>query len=703
MRTTASKTNGRGLGWHRAFTALVLAVAILLSVFLGRLGAEGSLWAWIAFALPILYVIGALLYRWESKLLIPGWAGQAIELSAMVWPPIKWLATSDEVQAANEAFVNDFNLTLEEYGLPPLVQGRKLAQRGRPLTTHALAEQWREEQAAASSKGAVLPRVDTLVLLHRERSGEVTVNLAQARKEHLMEDLAGLVLRNRRRLHGPDPMHPYSEPEVLALLSALRDFDVDFIAEELRAVDRLGARLQRYADFLWKGREGEAPKVGDITSLIRRHGSELPSGRSTLFRLEDPATAMRLMEDIEKAGKLFLAAVHRGIFLSEQEIDAGALKEQACAVVSQWSEDGDPIRVLQAYLWEKGRRAEAPISPDELDSKWRTWSDDAKAELEKNGPGDFAANRGRLAERLEAGIWPTRRSRDATDTSNPYPVAPPVSLPEHEEVRDPDAYLITFDERSGPLAKLIDGLKSRSDQKQIYRFGPYTRYTRLGVVPRGMPFHEFVERFLADLDGELRRYRSERGSPASGERALRFVAGRPHSIVLEHDDGCEGPVEFAITTPPRRCNRHGKFGRMTRTRPADGLLGEIEPWPGLDTRRALVRYFPSSVARPRTVCFEYTSRCGDKLESHSVQLLVQPKGQESPLDQVEVTVNRVDLAHCREAWFGDSRLDRVMRPPSIYDVWETIAPELEEDEWPSVKDAFDRVAGGRAHHSAAAR
>lgn len=45
-------------------------------------------------------------------------------------------------------------------------------------------------------------------------------------------------------------MHPFSDADVRELLGALRDFDVDLIAEELRAVDRLGGRLQRYAEFL---------------------------------------------------------------------------------------------------------------------------------------------------------------------------------------------------------------------------------------------------------------------------------------------------------------------------------------------------------------------------------------------------------------------------------------------------------------------
>lgn len=679
------RTAGRHRWAHRSFSILILAIVALLSVGLALLGAQGVSWAWLAIGLPVLYVVGALLYRWESKRRLPGWVGEALGAVAEFWPPIKWLARSDEVQATNEAFVNDFNLTLKEYGFHPFARGEEIAGRVRPLKVRTLAQEWVREYAADLPSA---PSVDALELLHRERSGGVTVSLWQARKDGLVHELAWLLQRNRR-VPAPDPA--FTEADIRALLIALRDFDVGLIAEELHTVNRLGTRLQRYADFLQAGRREPAREIGDITSLIAEHGGELPAGQLTMFRLESPGETLKLMEAIEECDDPSLGAVHRGIFLAELDADAGALKGPACAFLSQWSANGDtdPIRVLQAYLWEKDQREKDerhtdPITPGELDSKWQGWSDNTEEAL--GGAAGFKADRGRLTERLEAGVWPTRRS--ARDSSDPYPPPPPIPASEHEEIRDLDAYLITFDERRGPLAELVDGLKK---ENSIYRFGPYTPYTRLGIVPRGMPFHEFVEQFFGDLDDALRRHRPRPDGPASADPAVRFVAGRPHSLVLEHEHKCKGPVEFAIAEPLQRCNRRGEVGSTTQADPADGELGEIERWPDR-ARHALVRYFPKSAASSRRVRFAYTSSCAEEQEPHAVQLLVEPRGQESPLDQIEVTVNRIDLPHCRELRFGDPALAPVMRSPSIQNVWKTIEPELEKDERPSVRAAFDRVA-----------
>lgn len=687
------RTVGRGRWAHRSFSALIFAIVVLLSAGLALLGAQGAFWAWPAIGLPILYIVGALLYRWESKRRLPGWVGEALEAVATFWPPIKWLATSDEIQAANEAFVNDFNLTLKEYGFKPLTQGEELAERVRPLKVSTLAQAWVKEYAPDSpGEDDSMPSVDALELLHRERSGGVTVSLWQARKDGLIHELAWLLLRNRR-VPAADPVHPFTEADISALLIALRDFDIDLIAEELRAVNRLGRRLQRYAEFLQAGRQEPAREIDDITSLIAEHRGGLPAGPLTMFRLESPGETLKLMEAIEECDDPSVSAVHRGIFLAERDADAGALKGQVCAFLSQWSANGDtdPIRVLQAYLWEKDKREKNkchadPITPDELNSEWQRWSDNAKEALGETA-GGFEADRQQLVGRLEAGIWPTRRT--ARDSLDPYPPPPPIPAPEHEEIRDLDAYLITFDERRGSLAEVIDGLKK---QNSIYRFGPYTRYTRLGIVPRGMPFHEFVEQFFADLDDALRRHRPGLDSLTSAELAMRFVADQPHSVVLKHDHQCEGPVKFAIIEPLRRCNHRGEVESTTQADPEDGELGEIERWPDR-ARHALVRYYPKSVASSRRVRFAYTSSCADEQESHVVQVLVEPRGQGSPLDQIEVTVNRIDLPHCRELRFGDPALGPVMRSPSIQNVWKTIEPDLEKDERPSVRAAFDRVAG----------
>lgn len=663
---------------RRLFSTLIFATAVLLFAAFAWLGAQGTSWAWAAVALSILYTAGALLYRWESRL--PRWMAQVIQVAATFWPPIKWLKTSDEVYAANKALVNDFNLTLAEYQLKPLEKerGEELAERARLLKVRTLAEAWTEQKApnTPSGDGTARPGVDALELFCRERSGKVTVNLWQAQKGDLVHELAPLI-RHNWRVSASD-QYPFSDADVYTLLDSLRDFDIDLIAKELRAVSQLGGRLRRYAEFLRTGREESTRVVGDITSLVEEHGGESSTNTSALFGIESPAEILKLMEALEGCDDRALGAVHRGIFLAERDFDVGALKELACAVVAQWpaNSNTDPILVLQAYLWEKDQRDGEAVTPDELDSNWRKWSDNAKRALESKAAGSFDVDRNRLAYRLEAGTWPTRRG---AHSDNPYPPPPPITASGHEEIRDLDAYLITFDERSGSIAKVVDGLRQAPDQRSIYRFGPYTRHTRLGIVPRGMPFHEFVERFFADLDDALRNYHPEpNGHPTSNYSALRFVAGQPHTIVLKHDHKCKGPVKFAIAEPP-----------------TTGRLGEVESWAERDSRHALVRYFPESVTKAKRTSFAYTSNCADRQESHTIHLLVESKGQKGQLDQIEVTVNRIDLAHCRELWFGDPALGPVMRSPSIYDVLTMIESELDGDERPSVEAAFERVAGGQ--------
>src|SRR5205085_2867335 len=130
---------------------------------------------------------------------------------------------------------------------------------------------------------------------------------------------------------------------------------------------------------------------------------------------------------------------------------------------------------------------------------WRRWSADAELSLDGDG-GELRKELNLLRERLNAGQWPIRR----VDLQGKPTFPPPVQVTlygheeirsRHEEVRDLDAYLITFDERTGPVAELVDRLKKRSGGTQTYRFGPYTRNTRLGLLPPDLPFHEFVERF----------------------------------------------------------------------------------------------------------------------------------------------------------------------------------------------------------------
>lgn len=61
--------------------------------------------------------------------------------------------------------------------------------------------------------------------------------------------------------------------------------------------------------------------------------------------------------------------------------------------------------------------------------------------------------------------------------------------------------MITFDAKTGELAKLIDYL-AKSDE---YNFVHYTRYARIGLMPAGKTFEDFYEQFCNDFEDVLRK------------------------------------------------------------------------------------------------------------------------------------------------------------------------------------------------------
>lgn len=656
-------------------------------------------WVWGLVAAVVLNVVGVFLYRNEAKL--PGWLSRLLALAADKWPPISAWARVEDVRVANAALVNEFDLTLREYRLGRLSPkfSKDLSDRGRPLTIREIARRVKEARLTGTFS------LEALELLHRERSGYPTLSLWQSRKEAVAAELAPILHRSER-MPDPGPAYRFTPEDVHELLRGLHDFDVDFVAAELRLLGDLSQRLQRYARFFRdQGLTEEEPPLPPLAKAVRDHdGLELPAGPQTLDRLERTETALRLLDLVDGSMQDdALRAVHRGIFFAERDFGAELLKEQ-CTVVSRWDKtEADPVEILHAYLWKKDRRgaAGAPVTLAELDGRWSRWNARARKSLDSGEGGfhEFDEELNALRNRLDAGHWPIRR----VDLRGKATFPPPVQLavpkhdevipkreeglrhdevpPGHDEVRDLDAYLITFDERTGPVAELVDGLKTKRPRgRQTYRFGPYTRNTRLGLLPPKVPFHEFVEQFFADLDRVLREYPDPPYTKPAG--ALRVVEGRQRNIELRHDKPCEDEhgnkteVDFDITKDPE-----------------EGWLGEIQR---IDSQRVLVTYFPpSDLPEAMEVSFEYESRCGATKQERSVELFVEPRGRKQPLDQIEVTVNRIDLGHCRELWFGDEALGARVRPPSIDDVWDAIEGQLGPDETPLVRDLFDRIAGGR--------
>jgi hypothetical protein len=746
---------------HGFFVASVLVPTAGGGVLFVWLGATVSPLCWSGLGLPMLYAAGPALYHFESK--YPGsWLSEALAVLGERYPPILWWVRYKEAGAANEALVKDFNLTLREYRLDQLSEkgSGELVARGRKVSIAHVAK-----YASKHVRGA--PSRDALELLHRERSGWPTRSLWLTKKESVLAEIAPILHRSRR-IPDPDAVYPYTKNDVRELLGELREFDVDVVAQELRILRDLNKRLESYADFLdQQGLSTQPPKPAGLPTAIRNEAG-LPSGPSTLSKLESPVAMLRLMDRVNgfKEGDAF-GAVHRGIFLAEYDVRAGPLKEH-CWLVSHWDKRAtpDPVLILHAYLWEKDRRGvkEAPVTLAELDKQWSAWSAHAERSL-KEARKDLRNELKSLGTQIDAGDWPVRRVDFDGNVIFSTDVQPALSR--HDEVRDLDAYLIAFDERSGPVAKLIDSLKTQQPRgSNTYRFGPYTRFTRLGLLPPNMPFHEFIDRLFADLDSALRRYAPGPPLDIPANGVLRVPASHPSNIRLRHDGTCRGEVDFEITRNPdegwlgepwksdsepvlvtyfpppgllarrkwaefeyaSRCGRakethlvellveptesvprvsagqqynirlrhdghcRGDVDFEITTPPGLGRLGEKSR---IDPQHALVTYFaPPALDRARKVDFEYESRCGTTTKTHRVELLVEPKGQEQRLDRIEVTVNRVDLAHCRELWFGDQALGPVLRPPSIYDVWKAIEGHLGADESPKVKEAFERIAGG---------
>lgn len=203
-------------------------------------------------------------------------------------------------------------------------------------------------------------------------------------------------------------------------------------------------------------------------------------------------------------------------------------------------------------------------------------------------------------------------------------------------------YLLTYDKDAGPLAELIDPLASPTtaerdvlhrlrvrdrDDDQTYRFANLTRQTRLGFLPKHVPFDEFMAELERDLDIVL-RHREE---------------------VLGYRIVCPGATT-AISVggpPPLRITRMPRHGSVV-----------------LDTQRRRVNYTPFPIdfrGRDRLVVED------DAGVEHVLELAVRPD-----LRRIEVTLSRVHLAQ-----FGELVIDRagqpsIAREPSVLGVIRTL-------------------------------
>lgn len=562
--------------WHHTKQVLAVGGSLGLMAAAVLFADRVWVWAWPSALLPFLYLVAAVLYRYEDRL--PSWASRLLDLAADQVFTISWLARMEAVREANAELLDNLDLTLREYGLGVIgdVEKANLARHGKVLRLKPAAE-----------RVAGLPSVDgearTIALLYRERCGLPTINLWQSHREELVASLPPVLVKSERVPLAPDGGSRTTAADLAVLLASLRDFDIELLAMELRLLTGLRERVHRYVRFL--DRHGIETRLDDPTAprsgeprVVGLHHVEseiglLPDGATTLFRLEDPDLALGLLMERDRSESDVSRLVHAGVFLTERESsDAVRLIERLCRRAA--SEPRLAV-MLHAYLWEKEKVRRSPQLND-LDENWKAWVDDARVELDAG----YEAEVEDLRSELETGSWPTVKSGASYLTVE-------VTL-EHDEVRDVDLYLITTDGVAGPVSDLVKclkrtpaanpqlgqlGIELEVDGRPKYRFDNFTKNTQLGVVPRGMPFHDFYEGFVRDVDILLRN--RERTLPDVKwlprlSDMVAIEAGEERTITLWETG--TGPIDFEIVEQPR----HGS------------LLGD--PLPCTDGTHAEVTY-----------------------------------------------------------------------------------------------------------------
>ncbi len=682
------------------FLAGLVGSAILISVLVW-VGMTRWSWAWYFVILPALYLLTSIGYRYEPRL--PAWASRGLALLAENLSTIAWLKRMLDVRDGNALLIRDLSHTLDEYSLGTIcdVSRRRLERRGHLLTIRALAR-----KVAPELPESLDPRC--LELLHRERCGLPTMNLWQSHKDDIAELLAPILPRSER-LPVQTATYRYEETDnVEMLLNALRDFEVDLVARELRELISLAGRRGRFVDFLDESGisvEEEVPDTGSLAkSIAERNG--LPADSATMFRLDDPHFAIEYMEQADTStGGDGLRKIHLGVFLAERESDCDEqldrLSRSTAPDASEQDGGPDPVEVLHAYLWEKQRRAARGglIRLNEVDAEWTDWEALAEEQL---GSEAHTQEHGRIRSQLATGCWPTIR-----DSEGRFETA--QVMPSHDEVRELDTYLITFDERRGPVANLVDclsknnsihrklkdiletlGIQFAVEGYELYRFGGFTKNTRLGIVPPGMPFHLFHETFFKDMELVLRNRERlfPNWLPERGSGVFDIEYGDHRTIELR--DTRKGPIEFRILP------RAEALPASERFRTSHGSLTGDPQNTSLNRAVATFVADPSSRENGGIVDDRFDYECispGGVARKQTALLRIHPRWPK-PIAQFEITLNRIDLEHCWELRFGDEELGGLARPPSIGDVWRDISNSLTPSEREKVRQAFNRVAGG---------
>ncbi len=472
----------------------------------------------------------------------------------------------------------------------------------------------------------------------------------------------------------------HDAPTLEALLVHHRSYSLPALRAELDALQRLHDAVEEYAVYLEKVEGCPRPKQfvppkGELRdhvleSIVASLPGRLPRTELGVARIANPLAESLVLRDygveaFESKARCATWSVELGVSTassdSEREallqgIGIAALRVYACEKHRARPE----IRATLACLARKGGAEQAAwmlvarTLMAKRDSQARfvdvvdDWVDVLEAERIRNST-KLEAQIERVREELATEIKPAaHRAADGEVAQQMTDFLDRLEseFADHASTSDAEdwlvrPYLITFDERTGPLADLLEsltnptsaqsslleslGVQLRVGDRNTYRFSNFTRQARLGFLPRYMRFDEFLAQFEHDLNRVI-EHRLE------VLRAGGYELVPPNQPTLLDLDGAP-PLTFLTMPGHGMCsllldNQHLGYAPAREYRGNDGFL------------------FRDSTDR-----------------IHQARLMVRPD-----LDRVEVSLSRLDLAGLGELVVNHDGAESLMRRPSVENV-----------------------------------
>jgi hypothetical protein len=404
---------------------------------------------------------------------------------------------------------------------------------------------------------------DLLELLSRERYGLSTKALWMEKKRYLTSGLAA-VLNESGQLPRGEEWFPYQEQDLKRLLDPLQDFDLDLMKRELDKLSALWRLATRYLLFLneenlvFEEKEGERVTPWELKPLemlkfIEEESRGLPVNPDNLDILDEATLDVLIWVGENTIRKAYprlsdslvhsLCLVSLAIFLTKFDRKDSPMLKTVCEEVA---EEDEAVRLAWAYLeFREDLRDELHlggkefVSVDYLAKNWADRVSEKKVDLGRGFHKEIHA----IHAGLQEGTWLTRlpplvdktyqeiledvepqfeRLKKVVETrpqireslKRIFKDLPPETVERYRELRESNAYLITFDSQEGNLAGLIDCLASDEKQHEMERLGielqgnprpkyifkNYTRNARIGIAPKDWTLQEFSDHLQEDLE-----------------------------------------------------------------------------------------------------------------------------------------------------------------------------------------------------------